>query len=153
MEKFKEIFNKIKVDWKELYQSRENLIEELKNLMLQTDHYRQVILDLEEKIDNHNRSVGGSENNLKQSIDQLTRTSLSKKSIDLKSNVDNLLRNSEEVEALKAKLMRMQMNNFTGSQSLGSITRDLEEIVTSEETIRTKETKIVTSDSFLENTK
>jgi chromosome segregation ATPase len=150
MEHFKGVFGKFREDWKELYQSRESLIGDLKNMMVQCDHYRQVILDLEAKIDLHNKSVGGNEGNLKQSIEVLTRTSLSKKSIDMRSNLDNLMRASVEIEALKSKLMRLEMNKFTGSQALGSITKDLEEIVSSEETVSVKESKIITSDSFLD---
>lgn len=119
--------------------------------MLQLDHYRQVILELEGKIDLHNRQVGGNENNLKQNIELLTKTSLAKKSIDMKSNLDSLLKGTEDLEALKTKLKRIEMNKFSGSQGLGSITKDLQNIVSSEETTSIKTSKIITSQSFVEN--
>jgi hypothetical protein len=118
--------------------------------MLQLDHYRKVILDLEAKIDAHNRSIGGNETTLKQNIDMLTRSSLAKKSIDIKSNVESLLKSSEEMEALKTKVKRIEMNKFTGSQALGSITLELQNIVSSSETTSIKTSKIITSDSFKE---
>ena len=118
--------------------------------MLQLDHYRKVIFDLEAKIDAHNRSIGGNETTLKQNIDMLTRSSLAKKSIDIKSNVESLLKSSEEMEALKTKVKRIEMNKFTGSQALGSITLELQNIVSSSETTSIKTSKIITSDSFKE---
>lgn len=119
--------------------------------MTQLDHYRAVILDLEAKIDLHNRSVGGSDSNIKQNIELLTRTSLSKKSIELKSNLDNLLKSSEDLEALKTKVKRIEMNKFSGSAALGSIAMDLQNIVSSEETTSIKTSKIITKDYFVEN--
>jgi hypothetical protein len=119
--------------------------------MLQLDHYRSVILDLEAKIDMHNRTVGGNESNIKQNIELLTRSSLAKKSIEIKSNVDNLLKSSEDMEALKTKVKRIEMNKFNGSKCLGSIAMDLQNIVSSEETTSIKTSVIITSDSFKNN--
>lgn len=144
----KDTFTKFKADWSELYASRTSLIEDVKTLMLQLDYYRGVILDLEGKIEMHNRTVGGNESNLKQNIESLTRTSLAKKSIEIKSNIDNLLRCSEDMETLKTKVKRIEMNKFSGSQCLGSIATDLQNIVTSEETTVVKTSVIITSDSF-----
>ena len=121
---------------------------DVKGLMLQLEQYKQVILELEAKIDTHNRSIGGSEGNMRQSIEILTKTSLSKKSIELKSNMDNLLKGSADLEALKTKLARMEMNKFSGSKNLGSIATELNNIVSSAETTSVKTSKIITSDSF-----
>ena len=151
IEHLKGVFAKFKEDWSELYKSRGSLIEDVKNLMMQLDVYRQVIIDLEAKVDLHNKSVDGTQINMKQNIDLLTRTSLSKKSIELKSNITNLLKSSEEIEALKTKVKRIEMNKFSGSQVLGSIAIDLQNIVSSEETTSIKESKIITSETFLQN--
>ena len=121
---------------------------DVKGLMLQLEQYKQVILELEAKIDTHNRSIGGSEGNMRQSIEILTKTSLSKKSIDVKSNVDSLLKGSADLEALKTRVKRIEMNKFTGSAALGSITMDLQNIVSSQETTSIKTSRIITSDSF-----
>jgi hypothetical protein len=116
--------------------------------MLQLEHYRQLILELEAKIDAHNRSVGGSEGSMKQNIELVTKTSLSKKSIDVKSNLDYLLKGSADLEALKTRVKRIEMNKFTGSQALGSIALDLQNIVSSQETTSIKTSRIITSESF-----
>ena len=62
--------------------------------------------------------------------------------------MDNLLKGSADLEALKTKLARMEMNKFSGSKNLGSIATELNNIVSSAETTSVKTSKIITSDSF-----
>lgn len=152
LSKLKDTFTKFKADWAELYASRGSLIEDIKSLMLQLDHYRAVILDLEAKIDAHNKSVGGNESSLKQNIETLTRTSLSKKSIEIRSSVDNLLKASEDMEALKTKVKRIEMNRFNGSQYFGSIVTDLQKIVSSDETTVVRSSVIIQRGEIISST-
>lgn len=119
--------------------------------MLKLENYRKVITELEGLIELHNKSISGGETNVKQNIEVLTRSTLAKKSIEIKSNVDNLLKGSADLEALKTKLKRIEMNKFSGSQALGSIVGELQGIVSSSETTSIKTSRIVTSGSFKES--
>lgn len=119
--------------------------------MLQLEHYKKVVIELEGMIELHNKSIGGSESGLKQNIEFLTRSTLAKKSIEVKGNVENLLKGAADLEALKTKVQRIEMNKFTGSQALGSIAGELQMIVSSSETTSIKTSKIITSESFKES--
>ncbi len=76
-------------DWLKLCDSYESLLKDAKEQLSLNESLRNLCLELLNKIDLHNQSVGGNDLAIKQQIELLTKHSLSKKVIDMNKNYSN----------------------------------------------------------------
>lgn len=142
----RETIGKFQNEWDTLYESYQNLLADIKHLIINNEKLKSLVLDLEGKIDAHNKQVVSNDSNIKQQIELLTKHSLSKKTIDWLSQKDVMVRTAGEMEALNAKVKRMEMKEYNSSSLLNSVAHDMDSFVNenrsvqvSTRTINTKE--------------
>ena len=80
--------NDLRKEYSSLNDSYESVLTDLKKNINTNEKLRLLIIDLENKIDNHNNNVSGMDLSIKQQIEQLTRNSLAKKNIDYNPSKD-----------------------------------------------------------------
>jgi len=115
-------------EWTKLSESYEGLIVDIKNQIQINEALRMFIFELQSKIESHNQQVGGLDTSIRQQIEILTRQSLSKKSIEYNQNSDIVRKSQSEIEALRAKVGRIQSASLTKSAvflSIGNLSNEI----------------------------
>jgi hypothetical protein len=103
-----------------------------------------LVLDLEDKIETHNKTVISSDSNIKQQIELLTRHTLSKKTIDWMSQKNVLVKSAGEMEALNNKVRRLEMKEYNSSSLLNSVAVDMDNFVNEGRSVTTNTSTITT---------
>jgi glutathione peroxidase-family protein len=122
----RDTITKFQTEWDTLYESYQNLLGDIKKLIINNERLKALVLELEGRIESHNQQVIGNDISIKQQIEVLTRQSLSKKTIDWNSQKEVINRTGAEMEAINSKVKRMEMKEFSSSSILASVTDDME---------------------------
>ena len=102
-------------EWTKLSESYEGILVDIKNQIAINEALRMFIYELQSKIESHNQQIGGLDATIRQQLEILTRQTLSKKSIEYNQNNDAVRKSHSEIEALRAKLGRIESANLTKS--------------------------------------
>jgi hypothetical protein len=129
VETLKDTISKFQNEWDTLYESYKSLLEDIKHLIINNEKLKSLVIDLEGKIEAHNKTVSSNDGNIKMQIELLTKHSLSKKTIDWNSQREVMNKSASEMLALNNKLKRIEMQNFTSSSLLDLVPKDMEKFV------------------------
>jgi len=140
----RETISKFQSEWDTLYESYQNLLGDIKKLMINNEKLKVLVLELEGKIDNHNKQVISNDTNIKQQIELLTKHSLSKKTIDWLSQKEVMVKTSGEMEALNAKVKRMEMKEYNSSSMLSSVAADMDNFSKENRSVAVTSSTIIT---------
>ena len=103
----------------------ESLLADFKININANERLRQLVIDLENKIESHNKSVIGIDISIKQHIEQLTRQSLAKKNIDYRSNKDVVKKMKSDHELIISKIENYTKQNLSFSELLPKYSLDI----------------------------
>lgn len=124
---------------------------DIKRLIIDNEKLKSLVLDLEEKIDTHNKSVISSDSTIRQQIEVLTRHTLSKKTIDWMSQKDVLVKSAGEMEAINTKLRRFEMKEYNSSSLLNSVAVDMDNFVNEGRNVSVTTTRTITTGNVVDN--
>ena len=126
----RETISKFQNEWDTLYDSYHSLLGDIKSLIINNEKLKSMVLDLEGKVESHNKQILSNDGNIKQQIELLTKNTLSKKTIDWMSQKEVMVKTSKEMEAINSKVKRMEMTQFNSSSLLNSVNADMDNFVT-----------------------
>jgi hypothetical protein len=118
-------FTEIKKEYLILYNLYESLLTDFKININANEKLQQIVFDLENKIESHNKNILGIDMSIRQHIEQLTRNSLANKNIDYKSNKDNLSKMKNDRELIINKIELYDKHNLSFIEFLPKIKTDL----------------------------
>lgn len=122
----RETISKFQGEWDILYESYQNLLADIKGLIITNEKLKSMVLDFEGKIEVHNKQVVSNDVSIKQQIELLTKNSLSKKTIEWLSQKEVISKTVKEMEAINEKVKRMEMKQFNSSSLLSSVAVEME---------------------------
>jgi hypothetical protein len=147
----KDTISKFQLEWDTLYESYHLLLADIKKLIIDNEKLKSLVLDLEEKIDTHNKTTLSSDTTIRQQIELLTRHTLSKKTIDWMSQKEVLVRSAGEMEALNTKVRRLEMKEYNSSSLLNSVAVDMENFVNEGRSVSVSTTRTITCQDIIDN--
>merc|ERR1711957_940618 len=113
----------------------QNLLGDIKGLIINNEKLKSMVLDLEGKVDDHNKQVLSNDGNIKAQIELLTKNTLSKKTIEWMAQKEIIVKATKEMEALNTKVKRMEMTQFNSSSLMDSVTGDMNSFATENKSI------------------
>lgn len=108
----------LKKEYSALNNNYESVLSDLQNNINTNEKLRQLIIDLENKIENHNNNVSGMDLAIRQQIENLTRNSLARKNIEHKTNKEVINKVKDDHIALNHKIDNYNMQKLSFSQVL-----------------------------------
>ena len=136
-------------EWDTLYESYQNLLGDIKDLIVNNEKLKTLVLELEGKIESHNKEVNANDLSIRTQIELLTKHSLSKKTIDWYSQKDVLLKAANDIEALNIKVKSMETKEFNSSLLLSSVSSEIDTVL--RETSTTKLTGTIITREIIDN--
>jgi len=125
-----------KEDWFRLSESYESLLIEIKNQISTNELLRNICFELIGKIEMHNNSIGGLDSQIKQQIEILTRSTLSKKFIDVERNYSgDVSQASLNIETLRQKIGQIESQKLYKSAIFNSFNFTFEKPVNTTTTV------------------
>jgi hypothetical protein len=121
------IFNlsDIKKEYLILYNLYESLLTDFKIIINANEKLRQLVFDLENKIESHNKNILGIDISIKQHIEQLTRNSLANKNIIYESNKNYISKMKSDNELMFNKIELYDKHNLSFIEYLPKIKIDI----------------------------
>lgn len=122
------LINTCKEEFFKLSESYESLLIDIKQQISINEALRKLVIELMNKIEEHNHTIGSLDMQIKQQIEILTRQSLSKKYIDALPSIDVVTKSEREMLALRSKVGRMETEKLHKSQVFESSSQNVIEV-------------------------
>jgi len=125
------IINTCKEEFFNLSESYESLLLDIKHQISINEALRKLVIELMNKIEEHNQTIGSLDVQIRQQIETLTRQTLSKKYIDALPSIELVSRSEKEIVVLRNKVGKMETEKLHKSGVFHSSSQDVIELVSS----------------------
>lgn len=122
------LINTCKEEFFKLSESYESLLIDIKQQISINEALRKLVIELMNKIEEHNHTIGSLDMQIKQQIELLTRQTLSKKYIDALPSIELVTKSEKDLLVLRNKVGRMETEKLHKSQVFESSSQSVIEI-------------------------